>query len=51
MDRRWHSGILDIPYFKGCYFDTGRCLVVTKFGKGYISYQIKDTQKFDVKRK
>ena len=33
IDRRWHSSILDVPYFRGADSDTDQYLTVAKIRK------------------
>jgi hypothetical protein len=49
MDRRRHSGILDVRSFRGADFDTDHCLMVAKF-RERLAVSKQASQNFDVER-
>jgi len=49
IDRRWHSSILDVRYFRGAECDSDHYLVVAKVMER-LSKSKQAAQKFDVER-
>jgi hypothetical protein len=49
IDRRWHSSIFDVRFFRGADCDTDHYLVVTKV-RERLAVSKQEAQKFDVER-